>query len=97
LHGGELPITIAGTEFLLGGDIITELNGQVFDDPEDSAKRLGTMKVGDHVHLTFYRREEKRTIELDLPERPILPGDLRSNASNTLFPIRDGLGRTPLR
>ena len=30
------PITIAGMEFLLGGDIITDLNGQSLNDAADS-------------------------------------------------------------
>jgi S1-C subfamily serine protease len=91
IHGGVLPITIAGTEFLLGGDIVTEINGQGLDDPENSFKLIGSLKVGDKVSLTLFNKGKTRRIELDLTERPILPGDLRSSTSTTLLPIKGHL------
>jgi len=56
IHGGGLPLTIAGTEFLLGGDIITKINGEPLDNPENSRKLLGSLKVGDRVRLTLFYR-----------------------------------------
>jgi len=97
IHGGGLPLTIAGTEFLLGGDIITEINGEPLDNPENSLKLLGSLKVGDRVRLTLFHRGEIRSIELNLTERPILPGDLRSSASGTLLPMKGPLTNFPLQ
>jgi S1-C subfamily serine protease len=91
IHGGGLPLTIAGTEFLLGGDIITEINGEPLDYSENSLKLLGSLKAGDRVRLTLFYRGETRSIELNLTERPILPGDLRSSASGTLLPMRKAI------
>lgn len=97
LRGGGFPITIAGTEFLLGGDILIEINGQPLDDPESSLKLMGSLKVGDKVRLTLFNKGETRSVEFNLPERPILPGDLHSSASNTLLPVKGHLPKLPLQ
>lgn len=76
LRGGELLITIAGEEFLFGGDIITTANGRPVSDPDNYAKLVRALKVGDKVRLTLYREGKTRKLELVVSERPILPGDL---------------------
>ena len=97
IHGGDLPLIIAGTEFLLGGDIITGINGQAVDNSENFLKLIGSLKVGDKVRLTLFHKKETRSIELNLPERPTLPGDFRSSASSTLLPMKGRLMSFPLR
>jgi len=97
IRGGELPITIFGTEFLLGGDIITEINGQPLDNPENSLKLIDSLKVGDNVRLMLFHRGETRSVELELTERPILPGDARFSASSTLLPMKRPLTDFPLQ
>ena len=87
LQGGGLPITIAGMEFLLGGDIITYLNGQSLNDAEKFVELIRSLKVGDRIHLTLYREKKTRKVEFILPERPILPHDLRFGSSGRLLPI----------
>ena len=97
VQGGELPITIGEMEFLLGGDIITAINGQPMDDSDQFVKLVSSFKVGDKVGLTLYHQNETRVVEFSLPERPILPGDLRSGSSGTLFMKgRKGFYRVPL-
>ncbi len=98
LHEGSLPITIAEMELLLGGDIITEINGQPLDDPEKFERLLGSLKVGDKVYLTIFRKQETLKFEFNLPERPILPSDLRLSGSGSLVPMEDGFKKSfPLR
>jgi serine protease Do len=97
IHGGDLPLTIAGTEILLGGDIITEINGQAVDNAENLLKLIGSLKVGDKVRLTLFHKKETRSIELNLSERPILPADFRSGSSSTLLPMKGRLMSWPLR
>jgi serine protease Do len=87
IHEGELPVTIDGAEFLLGGDIITDINGQSLDDPRKVTKLIRSLKVGDKVRLTLYRERKTRKVEFVLPERPILPGDLPSTGSSGLLPM----------
>ena len=87
VQGGALPIRIAGAEFLLGGDIITTANGQPLNDPEKFTMFVGSLKVGDTVHLTLYREGKTRKVEFRLPERPILPGDLTPCDQRVLSPM----------
>jgi len=75
LRKGYLPVTIGGTEFLFGGDIIIAGNGQRLDSLEEMVKFARSLNVGDRVRLTLYYKGETREIELQLQERPILPGD----------------------
>ena len=86
VHGGDLPITIVGTEFLLGGDVITEINGQSLDDPEKFLKLVRSLKIGDKLNLTLYRGTKTRKLEFELPERPILMGDLPPDTPRDLMP-----------
>lgn len=78
LQGGNLEITIAGDEFLLGGDIITKLNGQILDTPESVITALRGLEVNQEISLTVFRDGKTREVKYKLPERPLLPGDVSS-------------------
>ena len=92
MRGGELPVTIVGTEFLLGGDVISKINGQSLDDPEKLFELVRSLKVGDKVNLTLYRDLKTRRVEFDLPERPILAGDLPPDTPRDILPeVKGGL------
>ena len=95
LHEGELLIAISGEEFLFGGDIITAANGKELDDTEKFAQFVRTLKVGDTVRLTLYHDGTTRQVEFNLPERPILPGDVPPDSRRALAPL--GHRRAPLQ
>ena len=97
LQGGDLEVTIAGHEFLLGGDIITAINGTAVTSPEKVAEALRGMKVGTPVALTVFRDGKEMKLAYDLPERPILPGDIDGPGAS--FSIRGAAGpqRPPLK
>jgi S1-C subfamily serine protease len=94
LHEGELLIAISGEEFLFGGDIITAANGKELDDTEKFAQFVRALKVGDTVRLTLYHDGTTRQVEFNLPERPILPGDVPPDGRRALAPL--GHRRAPL-
>ncbi len=96
VHGGGLPITIGEMEFLLGGDIITEINGQPLDDPDRFVKLIRSLKVGDKVRLTLYREKKTEKVEFSLLERPILPSDLHLSGSSALLPMKKRIDRFSL-
>lgn len=77
LQGGTLPIVIGVQEYLLGGDVITKVNGEQLTDMETVARIARSLKVGDKVKLEYWSKNKLHTIEVILPERPILPGDVR--------------------
>ena len=76
LHGGEFELVITGQPILLGGDIITMVNGAKLEDPQKLSQVLGPLKVGSAVRLTIVRDGKPREIDLTLTERPLLPGDI---------------------
>ena len=104
LQGGLFEITIQGQPVLLGGDIITQINGVAIDDPKKLAQTLGELKVGSALTLTVMTDGKPRTINLALGERPVLLWDVPGRraeggrASATGAPVRRGnaMGRTIL-
>ena len=94
LHEGELLIAISGEEFLFGGDIITAANGKELDDTDKFAQFVRSLKVGETVRLTLYHDGTTRQVEFNLPERPILPGDVPPDGRRALAPL--GHRRAPL-
>jgi serine protease Do len=81
LRGGNLEVMLGGQELLLGGDIITAVNGAPVTNPEELGKALATLKVGMTVHLDIYRDGKTLKVDCKLPERPVLPGDIRNGSS----------------
>jgi serine protease Do len=75
LNEGDLPITIAGTEYLFGGDIIVAINGRPFTGRDELIRLVSSFKVGDKVRLQLYFEGETREVEMQLTERPLMLGD----------------------
>jgi len=86
--GGELDITIRGRPVLLGGDIITEIDGAPVRDPQELSKALELLKVGSTVHLRLLRKEAASSVDVVIAERPSWKADVagRVGASPTRFP-----------
>ena len=82
IQGGGLELTIGGHEFLLGGDIITKMNGIELTSVDNMAAALRKVEVGSTVSLTVFRRGKEVEVSYSVPERPLLPGDIAgANAS----------------
>lgn len=77
LRGGTFPIVIGLQEYLLGGDVITKVNDEVLTDMETVARIARSLRVGDSITLEYWRSGTVETVDVVLPERPILPGDAR--------------------
>jgi len=76
LHSGLLPIVIGTEEYLVGGDVITAVNGKPLTVLTDVAQIARNLKVGDKISVTYWRDGEEKTVDVVLPERPVLTGDL---------------------
>ena len=70
-----MPITIAGTEYLFGGDIIVAINGRSFTGRDELTRLVSSFKVGEKVRLKLYYGGETREVEIELTERPLVLGD----------------------
>ena len=90
VHGGDLDLIISGAPVLLGGDIITEIDGRPIGDTEKLNAAFETMKVGDTVELTLFHEEATRKARVTLSERPVLPRDL-PDTDTAAIPVRQGL------
>ncbi len=78
LKGGDVPIKIAAETFLLGGDIITKVDGTPLTSMKQVRAIVEGFKVGQSVTIDYIDPEKGITsATVVLPERPILPGDLR--------------------
>jgi serine protease Do len=76
LQGGDWPIQWGGTQFIIGGDIIIEVNGRKIDSRDVALDVVRNLKVGETVSLVYLRDGEKHAVSVTLPERPILEADL---------------------
>lgn len=71
LRGSDRQITVDGQELLVGGDVITAMDGQPVKRFEDLVAYLARYKqVGDKTTLTILRDGKERTVELTLDARP---------------------------
>jgi S1-C subfamily serine protease len=76
MRGGEVEFTLGTISLLLGGDIVTAINGVPTTDAEKIAPIMRALKVGSVLKLSVFREGEIREVTYTLPERPLLPGDL---------------------
>lgn len=81
VRGGHLDVVIGGNALLLGGDIITHVNGRRVDTPERLTRNMRRLQVGDTVRLTLFRQGQTQDVEFILPERPFLPQDILTQRS----------------
>jgi serine protease Do len=88
LHGGQTEVTIAGREFLIGGDIVTSMNGQRLDDLEKLSNAMRALQVDATVRMKVFRDGKELDIRYVTPERPILPGDVRGDGMLARFTDR---------
>jgi S1-C subfamily serine protease len=76
VRGGNLSVAVQGDEYLLGGDILTQINGTPIRSHQDYVARVKTLRVGQRVKITVVRDGTPRELSLTVAERPRLPSDL---------------------
>ena len=76
VRGGNLSVVVQGEEYLLGGDILTAINGTPIRTHSDYVARVRTLRVGQRVKIAVVRDGQPREMTLTVSERPRLPSDL---------------------
>jgi S1-C subfamily serine protease len=76
VRGGNLSVVVQGEEYLLGGDIVTAIQGAPVRSHQDYVARVKTLRVGQRVKVTVMREGQARELTLTVAERPRLPSDL---------------------
>jgi serine protease Do len=84
MRGGRTELTVGGSSFLLGGDIVVSINGVKVADSEGLATAMRSLKVGTRLRLEVFREGTYLDVEYDLPERPLLPGDIPSEGGQSV-------------
>jgi S1-C subfamily serine protease len=81
--GGTLEVVIDGQPYLLGGDIVTRIDGVPVKDFDGLTGALRAFKVGGKIRVTLFRNGAVRELACVLTERIPLPPD-RAEAYSSL-------------
>jgi serine protease Do len=73
LHGSYKPMTIAGEQITVGGDIITAINNKPVSQTEDLQRFLQQAEAGQKVTLTLLRDGKQMDVTVTLAEQPAGP------------------------
>jgi S1-C subfamily serine protease len=55
---------------IAGGDLIVQVGDVKIDEPDDIVNAIEDLKPGDDVEITFLRGDDRRTVTVELGERP---------------------------
>jgi putative serine protease PepD len=76
IRGGTLPVTWGMQEMVLGGDIITEVNGVHLRTIEDATSAVRALEIGQTANITYLREGREIKTSILIAERPALERDL---------------------
>ena len=70
LKGGNRVIYVDSTQIIVGGDIITKIDGKPVESMEELRSEIQKRKVGDTVVLTYIRDGKEYTVKVKLEAMP---------------------------
>ena len=70
LRAGTTEVVVAGESYLLGGDIIVEIDGEPATTAEDLREAVSAKKPGDKIDIEAYRGDDRRSFEVTLGRQP---------------------------
>ena len=76
VRGGSLSVVVQGEEYLVGGDILTAIEGSPIRTHQDYLAKTKALKPGQRTRITILRDGQRRELSLTVGERPRLPADL---------------------
>ena len=82
LLGGRFELSFNDNEFLLGGDIITHINGIKVENFYQLVLAIAPLTIDDRIKLVLSRQGKSVEIEYVLTDRPTLPSDLPDSRIN---------------
>src|SRR5215213_1422266 len=71
LHGGKGEVRFQDRAFREGGDIVTRIEDRPIQDADDLSEAVQLFDPGQKVTVEIWRDGDKRTVELELGERPL--------------------------
>jgi S1-C subfamily serine protease len=70
LRPGTTEVVVAGESYLLGGDIIVEIDGKPATTAEDLRDGVSAKKPGEKIDIEAYRGDDRRSFEVTLGRQP---------------------------
>lgn len=70
IRGSDREITFQGQRYAVGGDVVIEANGEEVRRAEDLGRIIAALTPGETVELVVVRDGSRRTVEIELGERP---------------------------
>jgi S1-C subfamily serine protease len=74
VHGGDVQATIGTREVLLGGDVITQIDGIPVRSMDEVIAAVDAKKPGDEIELKLLRGSEPQAVKVELGDRPAKVG-----------------------
>jgi S1-C subfamily serine protease len=68
--GLKVGQTVTGDGVIAGSDLIVEVDGKQVESPDDVPAAIADNKPGDTVKVTFYRGDDRKTVDVELGKRP---------------------------
>src|SRR2546428_1680510 len=76
VRGGTMSVVVQGEEYLVGGDVLTTIEGTAIRTHQDYLAKVKALRPGQRVRVTIVRDGLRRELTLTVAERPRLPADL---------------------
>jgi serine protease Do len=70
LQGGSSRVIIGGMQLLIGGDVITSIEGEKITNMQDLVRTIDKLSVGQNITLGIYRNNQFVDLRVTLTERP---------------------------
>jgi S1-C subfamily serine protease len=70
VEGGNTQVTLGGNDLVLGGDVLTAIDGKKVKSMDDVISVVDSKKPGDKVTLELLRGQKRRTATVTLGNRP---------------------------
>jgi len=84
LHGSDRQVEVDGQQMVVGGDVITAVNGQPVQSIDDLITYLySNGQVGEKVSLTILRDGKEQTVDVTLQARPRTDSQDTGNTGST--------------
>jgi S1-C subfamily serine protease len=70
LRGGDTNVVVDGTSYVLGGDVVLEVDGQEVERADELRSAVAEKEPGDELRLRILRGEEEQDVTVKLGRQP---------------------------
>jgi S1-C subfamily serine protease len=71
LKGGETSVVVDGTTYVLGGDVVTEVDGHAIDSADELRELVTSKEPGDKLRLQVQRGDDQESVTVELGRQPM--------------------------